>query len=420
MNNQPENTLETNSAIENHDIGNTSETIPNSDSIGRLANQSHLIESHSGEQVTGRATDYIFTITESLQQLEITVTDTGEIYINNPTINSQTDEELQSLLRTSIAYTEENIGTVDKPVVNTITDIDYSRVGRSIKCYAPMQLENSNKTVYREVRLKIESYLKINSTEFIDPLYCKVNKNASDVDFISTTEHTDETNPIPEFQETPVQFTINNDRTVTIQENTESTTANQRLTKIKDTLFIEPIVLPVVAITMIGTLVLGVFGLMLLSAGVITPTSIVLLASLFVGLSLYLFLLNYDWESNEKSQTPPLELHNDPTTETVAGISTAQINPASTSQSSRIQTVTVTHNSDTIIFTSTTDNTTWKVPLQNGLFPTDLTNLFYDIGYEHLDATATPIDIKITSTKPDDETKTAVQTDNGDWIQTVE
>jgi hypothetical protein len=121
--------------------------------------------------------------------------------------------------------------------------------------------------------------------------------------------------------------------------------------------------------------------------------------------------------STSPPRTSPLELQNKLDDGDSAVVSQSSLKTQSVNQGN-INTVTIYEEEDCIVFTSETTDSQWRVPLENGLLPKEITNMFYDIGYENIGASNT-VKLRVTERKPTGDTTVSVQAESGDWITPV-
>jgi hypothetical protein len=197
--------------------------VQDTDSLERVANQSHIIESQTNELLTGELTDLVYTIHDRTNEVNVCVTETGEIRLKDPEQTELSPNQIDEVLNSSLVYSEETIDSgADEPVITHIQDIDYTLSKKTIICYVPLSLENTEETIYQEVTLEISPYVKITADELLNPIYCEADQNVLEVITHSSNEETDNTDEIPKIDPQPIQFSINEDRNVTLQEDQSS------------------------------------------------------------------------------------------------------------------------------------------------------------------------------------------------------
>jgi hypothetical protein len=396
------------------------ETLSNN-SVEHIAKQSHLIESQTSEDLDGTLTDHLFVVSiPDHNTLDLQIEDDGSLYLQIAEDDEKKDREtMEHLLDTVMAYSKDNLNEVTDPIVTHIDDIIYKK--SSMSCYIPVHDESNKDPIYRETLLQLEEYVELSSSDLLKPVYCKLDSFSSDVDMIP------DMNSNQEFSKISVTFTISDDRTVTItpapkrnQMQQPNTLKTKFLNKLQTyNIDIRQAKRISLGITRAIWMLAIVFGTVLLlsplaTAGLILTISILGLIAFKVAYNLSQGPWKIENESPESLTS--LDIHQKLPSNKSEIISSSQL-ISDDSAESELQTVQISTDQNRVVFTSTTDETrTWELSLENGFLSSELTALFYELGYENLDDGI--VTIRIT---PDQQTETepAVQTESGEWIHPV-
>lgn len=394
--------------------------VQDTDSLERVANQSHIIESQTNELLTGELTDLVYTIHDCTNEVEVCVTEKGEIRLKDPEQTELSPKQIDEVLNSSLVYSEKTIDSADDPVITHIQDIDYTLSKKTIICYVPLSLENTEETIYQEVTLEIIPYIKITAEELLNPIYCEADQNVLEVITHSSNEETNNTDEIPKIGPKPIQFFIDEDRNVILQEDQSSIEKSYIYETVKQVIHTYPILTGFIGLILV-TVGLGGFIVSYpdwafdnISTGRFLLQMLGSVVSFVLGAGT---LEELETGSKSPPRTSPLELQNklddgDRVVVSQSSLKTQSVNHGN------INTVTIHEEEDCIVFTSETTDSQWRVPLENGLLPKEITNMFYDIGYENIGSSNT-VKLRVTERKPTGDTTVSVQTESGDWITPV-
>lgn len=390
-------------------------------SVEHVAKQSHLIESQTSDKLDGIITDHLFKVSiPEHNTLDLCIDDEGFLYLQSSEDDDKTDRQTMERIldNTSLAYIEDNIDKTDDPVVTTVDDIIYKK--QSMLCYIPVHDKSNKDPIYQETLLKIDEYVELSSPDLLEPIYCEIKS------FPSTGDILPDINSNQEFTPTPVTFTISDDRTVTIfrppkrNQSKQSDTLKTRFVHILQThgIDIREVKQICLAISRAIWMPSLAFGSILLLSPFATIANILTLSILgSISFKISYNLSQGPWKIEDKTSEnlTSLDIHRKLPSEKSEIISSSQL-ISKDYQEGQLQTVKIRTEKNSVLFTATDKTRTWEIPLENGFLSSELTDLFYEIGYEHFDEGI--VTIRITPDRPND-TEIAVQSESGEWIHSA-